>query len=101
MKKHFVSHDEQFESFLCSRNDRLSDLAYELGGAICRSKDVKYDMAWVGPIIDAVEAIMQSHGYDTCYPFYEEDCPCYEGGDCDKSRCAFAAVALRPEKGAK
>ncbi len=100
MKKHFVTHDEQFESFLCARNSCLSDLAYELGNAICR-KEVEYDMAWVGPIIDAAEAIMQSHGYDTCYPFYEENCPCYEGSDCDRSRCAFAAFALGPGKEVK
>lgn len=86
-----------FESFLAGRNDVLEETAHvllwhmthpnaepsEAGG------DYKlYDMAQIGPLLDAAEEILEGAGHAVCYPYYgEQEKPCYLTGECGFSPC--------------
>lgn len=90
-----------FEDFLCDRNDEIDNAAYNLC-AVLLGKDAKqlesefpWQMDIVGNITEDVVSILEDHGYPVCWPYYEDtesgQTPCCATDTCTvpKSECKF------------
>lgn len=78
---------QNFEDYLCERNDTIDNAAYQLIGVLTAEDPgasleddpatPNWDMAIIGEVVDAVkEIIIEKVGY-TCHPFYCDEVPCY------------------------
>lgn len=86
-----------FESFLTERNDVLDEAAHALLWRITHpdtespetdADEKLYDMAQIGPLLDAAEEILENAGINTCRPYYvENEVPCYRSGACSFTPC--------------
>lgn len=86
-----------FEGFLIERNDKLEQTAHELLWHMTHPNaepseangDYKlYDMAQIGPLLDAAEEVLENAGINTCRPYYvENEVPCYLSGTCSFTPC--------------
>ena len=84
---------QNFEDYLCERNDTIDNAAYQLIGVLTAEDPgasleddpatPNWDMAIIGEVVDAVkEIIIEKVGY-TCHPFYCDEVPCYLTDECD------------------
>ena len=70
---------QNFEDYLCERNDTIDNAAYQLIGVLTAEDP--------GEVVDAVkEIIIEKVGY-TCHPFYCDEVPCYLTDECDNKHC--------------
>ena len=86
-----------FDGFLIDRNDKLEQIAHDLLWHMTHpdkeapetNEDYKlYDMAQIGPLLDAAEEILDNAGISTCRPYYvENEEPCYLSGTCSFTPC--------------
>ena len=86
---------QNFEDYLCERNDTIDNAAYQLIGVLTAEDPgasleddpatPNWDMAIIGEVVDAVkEIIIEKVGY------HEVDkLPCYLGDRCDNPHCIF------------
>lgn len=90
---------QNFEDYLCERNDLIDNAAYMLIGVLTAENPdgplefdpaaPEWDMAIIGEVVDAVkEIIVEKVGY-TCHPFYCDDVPCYLTDECDNKHCTM------------
>ena len=90
---------QNFEDYLCERNDTIDNAAYQLIGVLTAEypegaleydpATPAWDMAIIGEVVDAVkEIIMEKVGY-TCHPFYSDEVPCYLMDECDNKHCTL------------
>ena len=88
---------QNFENYLCERNDTIDNAAYQLIGVLTAEDPgasleddpatPNWDMAIIGEVVDAVkEIIIEKVGY-TCHPFYCDEVPCYLTDECDIKHC--------------
>lgn len=88
---------QNFEDYLCERNDTIDNAAYQLIGVLTAEDPgasleddpatPNWDMAIIGEVVDAVkEIIIEKVGY-TCHPFYCDEVPCYLTDECDNNHC--------------
>ena len=88
---------QNFEDYLCERNDTIDNAAYQLIGVLTAEDPgasleddpatPNWDMAIIGEVVDAVkEIIIEKVGY-TCHPFYCDEVPCYLTDECDNKHC--------------
>ena len=90
---------QNFEDYLCERNDTIDNAAYQLIGVLTAEDPgasleddpatPNWDMAIIGEVVDAVKEIIIEKGGYTCHPFYCDSIPCYQTGDCKNQYCAF------------
>lgn len=90
---------QNFENYLCERNDTIDNAAYQLIGVLTAEDPgasleddpatPNWDMAIIGELVDAAEEIIQEKAGHTCHPFYCDSIPCYQTGDCKNQYCAF------------
>ena len=98
-----MNHDIQqknngFQTFLEVRNDDLSNAAFSLLNLLHQpsgdrnnpeTPEFPWDMALIGPLLDAAENILQDKSFSSCYPYYEDEIPCYQTESCKHSDCVF------------
>lgn len=98
MNKRNKPTEDQFEDFLCAKNDLICNAAHALINALATNKTdiaedeeiVPWDMANIGPIVDAAEAFLTNNDIHCCYPYYEEDeVMCFESDSCKNPNCPF------------
>lgn len=85
-----------FESYLVERNDEIDNLSYQLAVTLCKTdvnradEDVlPWDMEIIGAINEAVQGILAAHGLPTCWPYHEDDKPCYLTNTCGVVNCPY------------
>lgn len=86
----------EFEDYLISRGDLIDNSAYQLAVAFCKT-DVnladEYVLPWnmeiIGAINDAVQGILKDDGLLGCWPYNEDETPCYLADSCSKKGCPF------------
>lgn len=92
---------ERFQTFLDERNDELDNAAFCLLALLCQqyghgdileAGEFPWDMALIGPLLDAAEKILSGKSFGYCHPFYEDEVPCYQTKSCPYRDCVF----LRP-----
>lgn len=84
----------RFNDFLTERNDGLDNAAYGLALKML-SLDNQADSAtafpWnmeiIGSILESTEKILEAHGFAVCWPYHEDDVPCYQTSACNKKDC--------------
>ena len=90
---------QNFEDYLCERNDTIDNAAYQLIGVLTAEDPgasleddpatPNWDMAIIGEVVDAgKEIIIEKVGY-TCHPFYCDEVPCYLTDECDNKHCTL------------
>lgn len=84
----------EFEDYLEKRNDIIDNLSYQLAVTFCKidtglaDEDVlPWDMAVIGAINEAVEGILHAHGSSTCWPYNDNDIPCFLTDSCTTKGC--------------
>jgi hypothetical protein len=80
--------DEEFEAFLCAKNDELGNAAQDLICAVA-GEEVEWDMSIIGNVLDAVKGELDHRCISHCDPYNlgtkdAGDVPCYRTGDCKK-----------------
>ena len=90
---------QNFEDYLCERNDTIDNAAYQLIGVLTAEDPgasleddpavPDWNMEIIGELVDAAEEIIQEKAGHTCHPFYCDSIPCYQTGDCKNQYCAF------------
>ncbi|RFZ77605.1 hypothetical protein DS742_17470 [Lacrimispora amygdalina] len=87
-----------FHTFLENRNDDLSNAAFSLLALLHQpsgdrdnpeTPEFPWNMALIGPLLDTAEKILQDGSFSSCYPYYEEDIPCYRTNSCHNCDCVF------------
>lgn len=91
-----------FDDYLLQRNDELDNAAYGLALKMLgldNQKDSEsafpWDMEIIGAILESVQKILADYGYDVCWPYHENDVPCYQTVNCKKTACLLKG---RPQK---
>lgn len=91
-----------FDDFLVQRNDELDNGAYELAlKMLCLenlpNNETKFpwNMEIIGALLESTQNILEEHGYAVCWPYHEEDVPCYQTAACKKPDCLLKG---RPQK---
>lgn len=86
----------EFERYLEDRGDEIDNLSYQLAVTLCKTDATLADEAvlpWnmeiIGAINDAVEDILKEHGLSSCWPYHENDVPCYLTDTCFAGNCPF------------
>lgn len=89
---------EHFQSFLAERNDELDHAAFCLLALLCQQcghgdllegGEFPWDMAKIGPLLDAAKSILDDDSFAYCHPFYEDEVPCYQTTSCNYCDCIF------------
>ncbi len=84
-----MNNTNNFESFLEKRNDILDGQAYQLLRLLTCPEieqtetlsEFLWDMAFIGPLLETAESLLQKAGFSTCYPYYgENEIPCFQAG---------------------
>lgn len=89
-----MSERPNFEDYLVSRTDLIDNLSYQLAVTFCKT-DVNladeavlpWNMEIIGAINEAVEGILQEHGLSTCWPYNEDEIPCFLTASCSTKDC--------------
>ena len=91
-----MNNTNNFESFLEKRNDILDGQAYQLLRLLTCPEieqtetlsEFLWDMAFIGPLLETAESLLQKAGFSTCYPFYgENEIPCIHAVQCQHPVC--------------
>ena len=87
--------EERFEKYLCEKNDRIDNAAFELINALVSKSTepgetaVAWDMTTIGEVIDMVESYLNKDcKIKTCHPYYAGNnrTPCFKS-DCTTPGC--------------
>lgn len=86
-----------FEDFLVYKGDEIDNAAFNLAVALLRtdpeqstSQILEWNMALIAPIIESAKTVLQKHGNDVCWPYYEdEETPCIRAAGCKRKGCYF------------
>ena len=93
-----MNNTNNFESFLEKRNDILDGQAYQLLRLLTCPEieqtetlsEFLWDMAFIGPLLETAESLLQKAGFSTCYPYYgENEIPCIHTSLCQHPNCPF------------
>lgn len=79
-----------FENLLCERGDIIDNAVYKMLLEITGKpeSELPWDMAMIGPIADAAQSTLASHGVHICRPYYADDeIPCYKVHNCECPAC--------------
>ena len=86
----------EFEDYLISRGDLVDNLAYQLAVAFCKTdlslndeEVLPWNMEIIGAINEAVQGILKDCNFVGCWPYNEDETPCYLTDSCDKEGCPF------------
>lgn len=86
--------NRDFEDFLIERNDELDNAAYELTlNMLCldsrhdNERKFPWNMEIIGSILEHTQQLLEAHGYPACWPYHENDMPCYQTASCKKEGC--------------
>lgn len=87
---------QKFEDYLASRGDLIDNLSYQLAVTFCKTDSnladedaLPWNMEIIGAINDAVEGILKEHSLVSCWPYNEDETPCYLTDSCTKKDCPF------------
>ena len=91
-----------FEDYIAYKGDEIDNAAYNLAVALLRtdseqsdSQILEWDMSLIAPIIDAAKDVLQEHGKEVCWPYYEGDeVPCTESASCERTGCYITSKQL-------
>lgn len=94
-----------FEKYLEEQGDIIDNLSYQLAVAFCRADDSRpdedvlpWDMGIIGSINEAVQEILNEHGLPTCWPYRENDVPCYSTDSCNAIICPYKETKDQKEE---
>lgn len=95
-----------FEEYLTYKCDEIDNAAYNLAVALLStnpkqsgSQILEWDMALIAPIIEAAIDVLQEHGKEVCWPYYEDNgVPCTKTTCCKTKECYLAAQQYAPPK---
>lgn len=83
-----------FNDFLVERNDAIDNAAYGLALEMLHLRDkpdsetaFPWNMEIIGAILESTQGVLASYGYAACWPFREEDVPCFQTASCAKNNC--------------
>lgn len=83
-----------FDDFLVERNDELDNAAYELALKMLGLENLSdnetkfpWNMEIICAMLERTQSILEEHGYAVCWPYHEEDVPCYQTATCKKAGC--------------
>lgn len=87
---------KQFENFLKERNDEIDHLSYQLAVTLLKQNPsddddvvLPWNMEIIGAINEAVLAILKERNKHGCWPYYENEIPCYMTNTCEVRGCLF------------
>ena len=85
-----------FEHFLVERNDELDNAAYDLALKMLMINNqpdcepvFPWNMEIIGAMLESTLEILEEHGYAVCWPYHEDDVPCYQTATCKKAACSL------------
>lgn len=95
----------EFERYLEERGDEIDNRAYQLAVTLCKTNAdlddeavLPWNMEIIGAINEAVEGILQGHGISTCWPYSQDETPCYLTGSCSTPNCPLKrAQSVQPD----
>lgn len=84
-----------FNNFLLFKGDEIDNAAYALAVALLRTSSeqsneeiMAWDMAVIAPIIESAKAELEKSGRSVCWPYYEDEIPCYKSNTCRNKHCS-------------
>lgn len=87
---------QRFEAFLIERNDELDNITHELAllmlsanGVPLSESDFPWNMEIISAILESTKITLEDHGYLTCWPYNENDTPCFDTDSCRYESCPF------------
>lgn len=88
---------EQFDDFLCQKNDLIDNAAFQLLNALmardasCSDEAIEWDMRHIAPVIELVKKYAEENlQHEVCHPWFGDDeKSCFESGECSNPRCPF------------
>ena len=83
--------DSKFEDFLCKRNEKIDNLAYDL---LCElaGKKLEWNMQQIAEVWEAAESVLEEAGIPHCHPYWFNkesgaEIPCIVDPDCKCEKC--------------
>lgn len=89
-----------FDDYLCSQNEVIDSIAFELLCAMAEPESeawdepVEWNQEMIAYVVASAERALEKRGIHPCHPFYDEnEQPCYLGGECKKLVCPMKRSA--------
>ena len=90
-KKHIEDEYSEFEDFLCKRNEKIDNLAYEL---LCElaGKKLEWNMQQIAEVWQAAEVVLKEASIPYCHPYWlsndaTDEVPCTIDPSCNNPDC--------------
>lgn len=87
---------KNFDDFLVERNDVLCNTAYDLALKMLdldnqpdHETAFPWNMEIISAMLESAQEILEEHGYAVCWPYHEDDVPCYQSATCKKTVCSL------------
>lgn len=87
---------KDFEFFLEKRNDAVENAAYQFLLLLRQAEAaddseaiLPWNMELIGKLMDSAEAILHDASYTSCWPYNEDDIPCFQTDSCQNPNCPF------------
>lgn len=85
--------DMKFEDYMLEQNAKIDEAAYTLLSMLAISNYFERNAGVAMYPIDAAEAALRDIGIDACYPYHENEVPCYRSASCGNKHCPFLGGA--------
>ena len=84
--------DVEFEDYMLEQNAKVDEAAQTLLSVLAIS-NIEWNAGVAMYPIDAAEAALRDVGIDACYPYHENEVPCYRSASCGNKHCPFLGGA--------
>lgn len=88
-----------FKDYLLFKGDEIDNAAYALAIALLRispeqsnEEIMPWDMAVIAPIIESAKTALEGAGKSVCWPYYENDIPCFKCKTCRNKHCSHENI---------